>query len=377
MTSARHAARQEREPAPGTAAAIGEDGILRRILPIFAALPVVHSPEGPRVVEGPGDDAAVYDLAGRLAVLSTDTQTQGEDHLLRWPCGHRTRGAELGWKSAAQNLADLAAMGADPLSLVISLSFPGTTAVDFLEDMARGYVAAIRALGAGACSVDGGDLGGAGELSATVAALGACRGMPVRRDGARPGDVVVLAGTVGRAAAGLDLLLHEDFDPADIPTEVDAAHARPGPRDADRRALADLAATQLRPCPPLGAGPVLAEAGARAMIDVSDGLVRDAGRLARASGVQVRLDSRALTGLREDLEPAGRLLGRDPMDWVLTGGEDHGLLACLPSQAPLPPGVRAIGSCRKNHSDDDHSDDPPVTLDGGVPEHLGWDHFGG
>ncbi|MBE8528307.1 thiamine-phosphate kinase, partial [Amycolatopsis sp. H6(2020)] len=136
MTPAHHAAQQGREPAPGTAAATGEEGILRRILPIFAAQPAGRSPEGPRVVEGPGDDAAVYDLAGRLAVLSTDTQTQGEDHLLRWPCGHRTRGAELGWKSAAQNLADLAAMGADPLSLVISLSFPGTTAVDFLEDMA-------------------------------------------------------------------------------------------------------------------------------------------------------------------------------------------------------------------------------------------------
>ena len=151
---------------------------------------------------------------------------------------------------------------------------------------------------------------------------------------------------------------------------ADAAPA--GQTAPEDRALGNLAASQLRPCPPLSAGPALAAAGATAMIDVSDGLVRDAGRLARASGVGIALDGPALAGLAAGLEPAARFLGMDPLAWVLSGGEDHGLLACLPPQATLPPGTRAIGSCGQISSDG-----PPVTLDGRAPEHVGWDHFGG
>lgn len=354
---------------PRTVGEADENQILQRILPVFRAhadalvgpgAQAAKSPHAPeralpgRTLLGPGDDAAAYDLTGGVTVLSMDTQTQDQDYRLVWPGGHRTTGADLGWKSAAQNLADVVAMGAHPVSLVISLTLPPRTELDFVTDMARGYVEALRELGAGDCTVDGGDLGSGRELSASVAALGLCPGVPVRRSGARPGDVVVLAGTVGRAAAGLDLLLDPRFDPEAAPRE-----------------LAELARAQLRPRPPLPLGPRLAEAGARAMIDVSDGLVRDAGRLAAASGVRIRLESTALRELRLALGPASDWLERSPDGWLWAGGEDHGLLACLPPQATLPEGAIAIGSCGRMDSTG-----PAVTIDGEGSAHLGWDHFG-
>ncbi|WP_238148199.1 thiamine-phosphate kinase [Rothia halotolerans] len=315
-----------------------------------------------RLLLGPGDDCAVLDLSGGRTVLTTDTQTSGQDYLLEWPSGHLTRGFDLGWKSAAQNLADVAAMGAEPVSLVISLTLPPETPVAFVGRMARGYAAAIVALGAPGCTIAGGDLGSGRELSATVSALGLMPGEPVRRSGAAEGDVVGLAGTVGRAAAGLGLLLAEG--PIPVPAEGTGTGHRTGP------GFADLAACQLRPCPPLPLGPAMAAAGASAMIDVSDGLLRDAGRIARASGVAIDLDREPLRALVEPLEEAARRVGADAWEWVLGGGEDHGLLACFPQGIELPEGVVAIGSCRTLKQGA-----PPVSIEGRAREDLGWDHF--
>lgn len=364
---------------------VSEERLLRPILDIFAEHNrLVAESGGSRLELGPGDDCAVFDQTDGRTVVTVDTQTQGQDYLLEYPCGYVTSGFDLGWKSAAQNLADVAAMGGTPTGLVISLTLPPTTPLDLTRSMARGYCAAIRALGAQQCTVGGGDVGSGTELSATVAAFGLvdrapettvpspqtprAGTAPVLRSGAEPGDVVVLAGTVGRAAAGLELLLNEKSDP---PTRYELEPESSSiPWAAPSSEPAALAASQLRPLPPLALGPTLARAGATAMIDVSDGLLRDAERVARASGVAIDIDSTRLGPLVKPLERAAGILGSDPLDWVLSGGEDHGILGCVPSTAQLPDGVIAIGSCGEK---EDRA--PWVGVDGRSRDRRGWDHF--
>jgi thiamine-monophosphate kinase len=162
----------------------------------------------------------------------------------------------------------------------------------------------------------------------SVTALGDLGGRaPVLRSGARPGDVLALAGRLGWSACGL-AVLRRGFT---SPHAAVAAHRRPEP--------------------PYAAGPAAAEAGATAMCDVSDGLLADAGHVAEASGVLIDVDRAAL--VRATLELPGPLqqvataLGGDPMAWVLTGGEDHALLATFPAGADLPEGWTAIGAVRE------------------------------
>jgi thiamine-monophosphate kinase len=223
-----------------------------------------------------------------------------------------------------------------------------------VEDLADGLTAGIKELGAADCSVAGGDLGRGSEVSVTVAVLGTLDGgSAVLRSGAQAGEALALAGTVGRAAAGLALLESET-----------PMHSL----DAAQRALVE---TQCRPRPPLSAGPLARAAGASAMMDISDGLVRDGGRLAAASGVVLDLDPLELKRHAEGLSPASDILGRDPMEWVLGGGEDHGLLATFPAGIQLPAGFTAIGSVQAPGSDTK----PGVTIAGRVAGATGWDHF--
>lgn len=331
---------------PVTVAQLSESALLERILPRL------QSPHGDPsgVLLGPGDDAALVAAPDGRVLLSVDTQVQDMDFRLQWPNGYRTSGFDVGWKAAAQNLSDINAMGGDATSLVVSLTLPGTTAVGWVEDFADGLTAAIRELGASACSVVGGDLGRGTEISVTAAVTGSLRGRsPVVRSGARPGDVVVLAGTVGRAAAGLALL--------------ESSHGYES-LGAD---LLQLIKCQCRPRPPLQAGPAAAQAGATAMMDISDGLVRDAHRLASASSVRVDFDPVALKILSSPLVAAAGLLDADPLEWVLGGGEDHGLLATVnPNVMPLA-GFTAVGSIKAGHAE--------VTVGSEPPANVGWDHF--
>ncbi|MEC5198243.1 thiamine-monophosphate kinase [Arthrobacter sp. PL16] len=338
----------ERSPADdararrGTVGDVSEGELLARILPLLG-------PASGALV-GPGDDAAVLVPEAGPLVVSMDTLVEDHDFRLLRPGGFRTTGYDVGWKSAAQNLSDVNAMGGVATSLVVSLTLPSQTPVAWVEDCARGLAAAIRELGAQSCSVVGGDLGGGAQLVITAAVTGAMRGLtPVLRSGARAGHILAVAGTLGRAAAGLAIL----------------EGARP---PADFGQLGEeLIAVQLRPSPPLAAGPVAAGAGASAMLDISDGLVRDAQRIAAASGVHVDLDPAALRKYSGPLAPAADLLGVDPMDWVLGGGEDHGLLAAFPPDVLLPPGFTAVGSVRPGK--------PQVTLASQATALTGWDHF--
>ncbi|BDV30876.1 thiamine-phosphate kinase [Microbacterium terricola] len=294
------------DAADPTVAELSEGEILRRILERLG--------QGTAPV-GPGDDAAVIDAPDARVVATVDTLVEGPDFRQAW-----TSGFDLGWKAAAVNLADVAAMGARPTALLVALALPEHTRISFVVAVADGLRAACAELAPG-CAVEGGDLTVSRTLTVAVTALGSLDGRaPVLRSGARVGDVVALAGDAGVAARGLDVLFERFADP----DGTALPYSSEGLAELDRVAVE----RQLRPVPPIGAGVGASLGGATAMMDVSDGLALDASRIADASGVTVALET--------------ALLGTDPR--ALSGGEDHALLATFPSATALPAGFRPIGS---------------------------------
>jgi thiamine-monophosphate kinase len=288
---------------PASLNAIGESAALARIFP--------RLPASTAQLLGPGDDAAVLAAADGRFVVTTDMMIHGPDFRLAWSSAH-----DLGWKAAASNLADIAAMGAVPTGLVVALAVPASTDVAFLEELADGLRDGCAAM-APSCGVVGGDLSVSSVLTIAVTAFGDLEGRaPVLRSGARAGDIVAVSGVLGEAAAALRLL----FSDGVVDGEPDARAA------AALRAAHPEVSAQLAPTPPISDGRLAALAGATAMIDLSDGLALDARRVADASGVALDLAS-ALVGSRAALE----------------GGEDHSLLATFPADVSLPGGFRRIG----------------------------------
>jgi thiamine-monophosphate kinase len=324
-----------------------EADILARIVP--------RLPRGRSTVLGPGDDAAVLQVGtGATLVVTTDVLVEDRHFRRAWSTGR-----DVGWRAAVQNLADVAAMGATPTALVVALAAPPNLGVAWVEDLADGLAEACSPLGVG---VVGGDLSSADQIVVAVTALGMpLPGVPlVARSGARPGNVLALAGATGWAAAGAAFL---------------AAHSQVPPRP-DPLAARAVAAFR-RPAPPLGAGPAAARAGATAMLDVSDGLLLDAGRLAQASGVIVQLNSASpvLAETAAALAPLADRLGADPGSWVLTGGEDHALLASFPDRPDLPAGFEVVGHIAAAPAGS-AGEGLGVALDGRGPVRAaGWDHF--
>ncbi len=316
-----------------TVGELGERALLARI---FAALD-----GSSQALVGPGDDAAVLAAPGGRVVVTTDTLVHGPDFRLAWSSGY-----DLGWKAAAVNLADVAAMGARPTALFVALALPDETTAGFVDDLARGLRAACDGLAPG-CAIEGGDLTASDTLTVAVTAIGVLEGLePVLRSGARSGDTVAVAGDLGAAARGLTLLFDRFRDAQGAPVTVDSDKLSEHER-------ADLAA-QLRPQPPIARGVSAARGGATAMMDVSDGLLLDATRLADASGATLDLDA----GLDEA---------------ALRGGEDHALLACFPSGASLPEGFRAIGRVRARTEASVMIAGEPVTGRLGWDPHRDWD----
>ncbi|MBU4215091.1 MAG: thiamine-phosphate kinase [Actinobacteria bacterium] len=328
-----------------TVADSSEDELLARFGPLL--------PFGVQTLVGPGDDGAVVRAPDGRVVVSTDVLVEDRHFRREWSTGR-----DVGWRAAVQNLADVAAMGAGPTSLVVALVLPGDLTVEFVEDLARGFAQVCAPLGVG---VVGGDLSGGGALVVAVTAHGDLEGRPpVLRSGARPGDVLAHAGVRGRSAAGLALL-------------------RAGLGDSDH----ELVAAYLRPVCPLPSGPAAALSGATAMLDVSDGLVRDARRIAVASRVRIELDDPQVV-LGDELArlaDAARATASSALEWVLSGGEDHGLLATFPPDAPLPEGFRVIGHVRGAAAEEPAAPTGrggEVTVRGVAPivGSGGWDHFG-
>ena len=305
---------------------------------------------------------------GRV-VATTDFLLEGRHFRREW-----AGPVDIGHKAAARSLADIAAMGARPTGLLVALAGPPDLPVSWLRSLAEGLAAESARAGA---SVIGGDTARADAVILAVTGLGDLAGRaPVLRSGACPGDVVAVAGPLGHAAAGLALLT------------------------AGRSGREALIRAQLRPEPPYAAGLAAADAGATAMIDVSDGLLADLTHIARASKVRINVRTPLLAAPadpgrapeapapdpgrtapgRTDSGPAstgsapGRTtpgLAAPDLAMMLTGGEDHSLVATFPPGTRLPAPWRPIGEVLAPDPAQSH-----VVVDGRpYTGRTGWDHF--
>lgn len=304
----------------------GEFGLIDELVPIFA--------QGEQVLVGPGDDAAVLRVRTGHVVVSTDLMVEGRHFRREW-----AEAADVGHRAAAQNLSDINAMGGRATSLTVGLAAPGDLPARWALDFARGFAEEASLVGA---SVVGGDITRADQIVVAVTVLGACTVSPVLRSGAEPGDVLALHGRQGWAAGGLAVLGRGFRSP---------------------RVLVEA---YRRPEPPYDAGLVAAEAGATAMIDISDGLLAEAGHIARASGVAIDVRTDAFE-VPEPLQAVAAATGSDPMRYLLEGGDDHALLAAFPSAGDVPEGWTVIGEIAEGEG---------VTVDGSEYDGpAGWQHF--
>jgi thiamine-monophosphate kinase len=343
---------------------VSEGELLALVFPVYAgAGPAAHG----AVPVGPGDDAAVVGTPGGSVVATTDSMVRGLDWRDEWSSAH-----DVGVKVAAQNVADIAAMGAVPTALLVSLAADPALEVSWVVELARGIASLAEQAGA---PVVGGDLSAAppGVVVVSVTALGDLGGLaPVLRSGARVGDVVAVCGSLGLSGGGLTLYQRGEEDP-DVARGSGRAPA--ADRDGLDRALAVRALMRHHraPVPPWRCGPVAAGAGAHALVDVSDGLVTDVGRVAAASGVSVELDGSVLRE-RYAAGPLTVALGEsEAMRQVLAGGEEHALVGAFADVDSLPSGEepwRVVGRVVEAGPEG-----PTVTVDGVVPDARGWDHF--
>jgi len=319
----------------GRSLRLGAGGEFDRLRAIFAALGAAGRELG--------DDCALLPVGGRTLAISIDLSLEGVHFRTDWLSFR-----EIGWRATAAALSDLAADGAAPLGVLVSLGVPWnahrvTGRASHAVQIMSGVGAAARSVGA---KVLGGDLVRSGRYLVDVCVLGLAA-RPVRRSGARPGDGLWVTGRLGGAGLALAAL-------------------RTG---RGRRLAPALRRRFAHPLPRIAAGRWLARRGGRAMIDISDGLAADAGHLAAASGVRVEIE----------LERIPRWPGVPPLA-AARSGEEYELLVALPRSFGTA-GARAfrratglaltqIGRCTSGRglrvTDDGRRITPP----------RGFDHFG-
>ena len=298
------------------------------------------------VVRGVGDDAALLTVPpGHELVACTDTLVDGR----HFP--HGTRGDDVGWRALAVNLSDLAAMGASAAWATLALTLPSVDE-EWLEAFASGFA---QLANAHRVALVGGDTT-RGPLTVTVQALGVVpTGTALRRDGARPGDLVYVTGWPGDAAAGLALIEGRLAGSGANHGVLEGKFRRPEPRLAFGARLRGVAS---------------------ACIDVSDGLAADLGRLVAASGTGATLRARELPLSQALYALAGETRARE---FALAGGDDYELIFTVPPAArpalaavmasPGSPACHCIGEIVTGRGVRLHSEQ------GELPVPRGWDHF--
>jgi thiamine-monophosphate kinase len=304
-----------------------------------------------------GDDGAVLPVGpNHQLVVTTDVLVDGVHFSDRTTPPHAA-----GWRAAAANLSDLAAMGATPIGMTVGLSLPGDCPVAWVEELYRGLTDCL-----GPTPIVGGDLCRSTIRSLAITALGQVEPQRVlRRSAAQPGDAILVTGYHGSSRAGLELLLDPDsgrnLQEADRQTLI-RAHQYPMPRLdlLSQLALATEISLQINSHAP-------------AAMDSSDGLADAVLQICRASGVGARLERRAIP-----IAPAlNRYQAADrALDWALYGGEDFELVICLEQGIAdrlillLPQGAAIVGEIRAAPGIDwVDGDGPLLSLD------QGFQHF--
>ncbi|HET6295224.1 MAG TPA: thiamine-phosphate kinase [Kribbella sp.] len=297
-------------------------------------------PQGEDVLVGPGDDAAVLAVPDGRLVITTDLLIEGRHFRQDWSSAY-----DVGRKAAAQNLADVVAMGARATSMVVGFGAPADLPTAWALELNQGLADEAELLGV---SIVGGDTVQSDKIVVSVTAFGSLDGRaPVLRSGARPGDEVAVVGRLGWAEAGYTVLTRGFRSPR----TVVEAHRRPQP--------------------PYAEGPRAAIAGASSMCDVSDGLIADLTHIAQASEVVIDVRSLALT-IPEPLQAVAAATGLDALAFVLSGGEDHALVGTF-EPADVPDGWTVIGSVAEGNQ---NLPAGTVTVDGATyTATTGWGHF--
>jgi thiamine-monophosphate kinase len=287
----------ERQEWPVRISELGEFELIRRLTEGLESRP--------DVLLAAGDDAALLDTgAGDLLVATVDAQVEGR-HFLRSVATPQ----EIGHKALAVNLSDIASMGAEPLWALVSLVTPPTLDESVLDGIYAGMRALARRYGV---AIVGGNVAATdGPLTLDLTVLGRVgRGRALVRSGGKPGDIVLITGALGAAAAGVLVATQ----PAPVGSQL------------ARETANVVHASMVTPTPRVEAGRALAATGVvTAMLDVSDGLAADVGHLCAASGVGVTLEAEAIP-VSAAAEAVARAYGREPLALALTGGEDYELL---------------------------------------------------
>ena len=330
----------------------------------------------PRVLVGTGDDCAVLAHPDSRSVISTDVLVEGVHFRRDWMSLE-----QIGRRAAAQNAADIAAMGASAHSAVAAVTIPKDMGNAEITALATGLAKGLESYG---YALVGGDLSSGACLQIAVTVIGDLAGRPpLLRCGAQVGDQVYFAGNLGDSAAGLALLERFQSPQAalDDPT-------LPG----SLRGLVNKVISRYQvPEVPASLASRLAPAGAHALMDISDGLSRDGAKIAAASGVVIDLHPVLLEKYAQRLADLASFLGTSSWDWVLGGGEDHGLLCTAPAGFAIP-GFTLIGEVLSastqaaditnktevtfsNEDDSSSSFNAYLLVEGQPYAQHGWDHF--